>query len=442
MIGKGLNLDQAPPLDLPMRYFLTAPLFGMGAGLLLMVEGAILLESPWAPHTVALTHLLTLGVISMVMVGALYQIIPVVVGSPFLQVAPGKGVHAGLTLGVLLLEGGLLLGQRPWTWLAMGVLGGAFVIFLGQLALALARAPSHSVTSVSLIGAAVSLALVVGLGLLFVYQYAFGWLPLDRTALTGIHVIVAFGGWIGLLITGVGYAVIPMFYLSGGFSRIHPWLVLAFLVSGVASGIGVKAAGVRGGWALPPLVLLMVAACLFFTLVFFQLRSRKRRIVDTTLRFWRLGLFGAPLALAVLLLEPFFPLPRGLFLFGVIFLMGFALPIINGMLYKIVPFLVWLNRFSHLAGKVRVPFLNDIITPSQTLWQWRGYLLMAVLLMAGVVLGYDPLVRLAGLAMVISFGLLFRNILGAARMRPELPEAPPSDGARQDQEGESRLGDS
>jgi hypothetical protein len=35
----GLSLDQAPPIDIPARFFLTAPLFAIAAGLLLAWQG-------------------------------------------------------------------------------------------------------------------------------------------------------------------------------------------------------------------------------------------------------------------------------------------------------------------------------------------------------------------------------------------------------------------
>ena len=73
MNRKGLRLDQAPPLHLPLRFFLTAPLFGVGAGLLLAWKGAELLLTPWSFPTVGLVQLSTLGFLTTVMLGALDQ---------------------------------------------------------------------------------------------------------------------------------------------------------------------------------------------------------------------------------------------------------------------------------------------------------------------------------------------------------------------------------
>jgi len=52
---------------------------------------------------------------------------------------------------------------------------------------------------------------------------------------------------------------------------------------------------------------------------------------------------------------------------AVLFMLGFAMSLINGMLYKIVPFLVWFHLF---RGGVKrgVPNMKEII-PEQ--WMWR-----------------------------------------------------------------------
>jgi len=66
----GLSFEQAPPFSLPLRFFLTAPLFLLAAaGLIVLSPDA--LASRWTPQALALTHALTLGFLAMAMLGAL-----------------------------------------------------------------------------------------------------------------------------------------------------------------------------------------------------------------------------------------------------------------------------------------------------------------------------------------------------------------------------------
>ena len=72
----GLSLDQAPPISVVLRFFLGGSLFGIAAGLWLLVHG----ESALIPAASAgqiMTHLLTLGVMLSFMLGALFQMLPV-----------------------------------------------------------------------------------------------------------------------------------------------------------------------------------------------------------------------------------------------------------------------------------------------------------------------------------------------------------------------------
>ena len=54
--GPGLSHDDTPPFSAPLRFFLTAPLFGVVAGLTLLFGGEILV-SRWTPGALAITHL-------------------------------------------------------------------------------------------------------------------------------------------------------------------------------------------------------------------------------------------------------------------------------------------------------------------------------------------------------------------------------------------------
>ena len=48
-----LSFDQAPPISVPFRFFLTAPLFGIAAGLALLFGDGNALASRWEPLALA-----------------------------------------------------------------------------------------------------------------------------------------------------------------------------------------------------------------------------------------------------------------------------------------------------------------------------------------------------------------------------------------------------
>ena len=64
-----LQLTRSPPFSVPLRFFLTAPLFGIAAAALIAWGGGEALVGRWSPQVLAITHLLTLGFMAMVMIG-------------------------------------------------------------------------------------------------------------------------------------------------------------------------------------------------------------------------------------------------------------------------------------------------------------------------------------------------------------------------------------
>ena len=107
-----LSLEQAPPISVPFRFFLSAPLFLLLAALILLVSGPQALVSRWTPALLALTHLVTLGFLSMTMIGALMQMLPVVADSSMPQPRlVAWMVHIPLVAGTAMLASGLFFSQ-------------------------------------------------------------------------------------------------------------------------------------------------------------------------------------------------------------------------------------------------------------------------------------------------------------------------------------------
>src|SRR5512143_1102821 len=119
----GLSFEQAPAFSLPLRFFLTAPLFLLAAaGLLLLAPEA--LASRWTSQALALTHALTLGFLAMSMLGALMQMLPVVAGASL----PAPRLvswfsHAALAAGTIALMTGFLTARPAAFAIAVILLG-------------------------------------------------------------------------------------------------------------------------------------------------------------------------------------------------------------------------------------------------------------------------------------------------------------------------------
>lgn len=416
----GLSLEQAPPIFVPLRFFLTAPLFMLLAALLLLAVGPAVFASRWSPPLLALTHLFTLGFMAMVMMGALLQMLPVLAGSPVSQPRLVAGlVHSPLVGGVLLLGGGFLSGRPLLFQLAVVALASSFLVFIVAVARSLLRVSARNATVVAMRYAVAALAVTVTLGLTL--GSAFGWqLGLPLLSLTDLHAAWGLLGWVSLLMIGVAYQVVPMFQLTPAYPRpFTRWLVGGLFALLLLWSVGAW----FGGWfALPAVFGLMLGLVLFGAATLYLQTQGKRRRPDVSVQFWRVGMAAMLAAAALWSAGWFLPVLQNheaySVVLGILFIFGFAVSAINGMLYKIVPFLVWFHLFSRKDRKGGVPNMKEII-PDQAARRHLFLHLAALLLILAGVAWPAPMVYPAALALGLSAVLLGANLWGAYRVYRE-----------------------
>ena len=415
----GLSFEQAPPISVPFRFFLTAPLFGMAAGLLLLWQGPAALASRWTGVALALTHLIAVGFMLQAMCGALLQMLPVAAGANIWQ--PQRVTHlthAGLTVGTLLLLAGFLSEQALFFRIAvpfMTVSLGAFAVIV---LFGLFRTPAKGPTIVALRIAVFGLIVTLSLGATL--ATSFGWqLALPLTEITHVHAAWGLGGWSLLLVAGVGYLVVPMFQLTppypGWFTRGFSVALFFLLAAWSISWLPLQRPDALQA-ALACAAALLAAA---FAAVTLRLQGqRRRKVTEPTLLFWRLAMVCLILAAAGVVLQQLKPgegedYAGTPFLLGVLLMVGVFMPVISGMLYKIMPFLNWLHLQKIGKPGLVVPNMRQMIPEPRMTMQLRLHLAALLLLLGAVPLPW--LVYPGGLALIASCAWLEWNVVEAAR---------------------------
>lgn len=406
-----LSTEQAPPISLPLRFFAMAPLFLALAALLLALASSNPFAELRSPAQVAATHYITLGFMATVMLGAIQQLLPVVIGSPM----PATKWVAWFTFlpliaGALLLPAGFMLGKPELLNFSWPLLGLAFAIFIIASLTSLARATAQNATKTALFFSILSLAFAVTLGMLLARGYASG-LPLPFAKLATAHITMALGGWVLLLTIGVSYQVVPMFQLTPNYPKWLTTILAPAIFTTLLLNLALLLPEAAPRWArfIAEDIFWSLSSCFAVVTLWLQ-NQRRRRVPDAPLSFFRLGMSS-------LLLSALFSLAAQIFsanfdqlrtLSALSFLLGFALSMIQGMLYKVVPFLVWFHLFRGgiKAVKVGVPNMKEII-PEHLIWRhfwlqcgtlpaalaapwWKiaAYLTMTGLLLQGLLLGY------------------------------------------------------
>ncbi len=266
LVPEGLRTDQAPPLAI-LATLETLPPSGVlanVAGLLVAVSGANAVANRLLPGVLAGAHLATLGFLGSIMLGALYQMTPVVAGAPVPFVRLAHAVHAAWISGVAALVWGLLTGTPVFFRVAQGLLGAALIGFLVPLSVALARTPTKSDTVTGMRLAILGLCALGLLGLGLAEARASGHLVGGGDLVAWVTAHAALGGlvWVGGLVTAVSWHVVPMFYLT---DPLPAWSRRATLVAVALALVGVPAALATGasprGVALAALPAARIRAC-------------------------------------------------------------------------------------------------------------------------------------------------------------------------------------
>ena len=382
-----------------------------------MWHGPSILISRWTPATLALTHLITLGYLGLTMMGALFQLLPVLAPVQLSWARQmSNAVFGFLLAGASLLPVAFFLQAAYLFTLALVCLSGALVCLFIPMAYGIAVIPATpaaaTIRAVRLALLALGFAVVIGI----VLGTAFAWpqqssLPVHL--LTELHVLWAVPGWVGLLIIGVAFQVVPMFMVTPLYAPIFtrwlaPTLFLLLLGYCTARFTGWPAVAHWSG------VFIAIGYLAFATVSLILLARRTRPKADATTLFWRLAMVCGMGSAMAWLTSAAFDLVLTPIALGVLFIVGFAGSAVNGMLYKIVPFLLWYHAKEKAGMHHRSPSIKQLLVDASGRIQFCLHGCALMLLVAAALLP-DLLARPAGAALAISIGLLELNLIGAVR---------------------------
>lgn len=421
-----LSLSLTPPISVPLRFLFTAPLFGILAGVVFMVYGPEAMQSRWTPATLAATHMMTLGYISMVMIGALFQITPVLIGSPIPKphiLSPL--LHGLFVIGVLCLTTGLLLTKPPLLFIAIVCLGLAVSMFSVVVIYCLLRAPvNQEHTLFGLLLALIALLEALVLALWLAGSHARGVISTIATSWTSVHLGFGLIGWIGLTIMSMAFVVVPMFQVTPPYPQwikrtLPTILLLCLAIWAFVYSSPIVDNSLRD--ILHPILTSIIAlsVALFAVMTLYLQSKRHVDHWDVTVWFWRFSMLMLLCCILLwvtgLYIESLSSWNRYEYLLGMLYIIGFTVSAINGMLYKIVPFLIWLHLQQANIEFKPIPSMKEIIPQARE----RCHLVLhvsAVLLMICAVLNPRWFIYPAMSVFIVSTMHLYFNLVQAIRV--------------------------
>jgi len=359
-MAKNLATDMAPPFVLVAHYFIAGAIFYALSAFLLPfyaneINGYFLSSS-----IASLMHLYLLGFVMMVIFGAMYQLVPVVLEIPIFSKDFAYVQFYMFTSGILMFTFGLwdanYIQILPYGAMLMYI---SMLIFVTNIFLTYRNILRWDIVAKFIFVSNIFLTIGVTIGFIIALNLIYGY-GIDIITLVQMHIAATVFGYIIMTIMGVGMILLPMFSLSHGFKQTAIKVAFYAITIGlilflVGSMLGIYILKLSG-------ILLSIVA-IFFALyqmyLIFSTRIRKQN------DFWAKNMIAS----FVTLILSFFILVVGIItkneslyiLFGFTLFFGFFTFFIVGHIYKILPFLVWYQRYSPLVGKIKVPMLNEMI---------------------------------------------------------------------------------
>lgn len=352
-----ISQDFAPPFKLILPFFILGSIFYVVSVLFLFFiasENIVMLDT----KVLSFIHIFLLGFVMMIIFGAMAQLVPVV-----LEVGH-FGVELFYAIWPLLFIGAIMMAMGFLAYPTLLPFGGiivmiAIMIFIAEIFLTIRKVQKMTLVMSSVLIANIFLFIGIIFGLLMALGYA-GLIDVDINSLLRSHVFSVIGGYVVITIMGLSVVLLPMFGLSHGFSMKPLKNTMTIMSASVLFVIASSLSGVSFfeyiGYALG-----MIALLIYFSLVKTIYNTRARKEIDIYAKSLIFAYFSmlSSLGFGILYLlssyEPFLLSGAWLMFFG---FFGFA---ITGHMYKIVPFLVWFDKFSPLVGKQRVPMLAEML---------------------------------------------------------------------------------
>jgi hypothetical protein len=398
-----------------------------------------------APDTLVLVHLVAIGWLSLLMLGALFQFVPVLIAKPLYSDTLPLPTLALLVTGLAaLLTGFLQLGSSipgpsPSFPAAAVLLGCGVTLALWNLGRTLWPArplplPARFVaTGLLCAGAATALGIVFAL----VLGGVAGDPKLVNITAYGIpvHAIAGLAGWLTFTAIGVSYRLLAMFMLAPEGDTARSRAVLYFAAVALALAIlgGTAAICLGRGLNTVLIVAAVFGVCslgLYGIDVLHLYRARKRRTIELNARMAAVALanLGAVVLLAIaLIMLGQFEAQIGAVVFLATF--GWLTGLGLAKLYKIVAFLTWLECYGPVLGKVATPRVQDLVVETRaTKWFWlyfAGVWTATALLLLTAPAGFRASAALMFIA-TIGIGIELVRTRLMADVKPEMRQSYPT----------------
>lgn len=417
--------QNAPSPKVVIPHYVFGGLTWLAVTLLIVFNPEAFTQHFFNPELLSITHLLVLGWITMIIFGALYQLLPVIMevklySEPF-------AIASFIMLGM----GTILLAFAFWIFSFGAILfvGATFVVLAVVLFVANVLFTAHSSTKkiierTFIVTSAIWLLFTVLAGLTLAINQVYPFLKASQIELLKLHAHAGIVGWFMQLIIGVSSKLLPMFMVSHNVNTKKLTIAYYAINLGLIAGLVSLFFQIKFGVILSAIIIVPgIFSYLSFIYEAYTKRVKKQLDIGMKQTAFSFLILVVPFFLIFSLLFNFkflqnLTLPLSV-AYGSAIIIGFISSLVMGQTYKTLPFIVWLKVYRGRIGKLVLPLPKDLYSEKVASAQLWLFAIGFVLLLIGISASAITILLLGAFVLLLSTTLYNFNLFKIIFHKPK-----------------------
>ncbi len=404
-----IHIGRAPGNKAVLPFYATGAVAFLVLCIVMLCTPQSFTQHYFTPHLLTIVHIAALGWGTMIIFGAVHQLLPVICEQDLYSEKMAAASWYTLTLGIILLTWKFWNLDTGWVMITGGsLIVLSVVLFVINVLKTTAIFRKFTTQKLFIISSALWLLFTVSVGLLLAVNLGLT-SPIFRVShleILKLHAHMGIAGWFLQLIAGVSTKLVPMFLL--GKSDKEHLLKKAFIFQ----NLGLILFLLDGYFFAVTGRVLIYAAIVLAGIIFWLLylydvfRNRLRKRIELLMKHTFLSFLSLILAVLLIPVVYYSDGYRWTMVYGTLIFLGWITNIILGKTFKTLPFIIWNNQYKHLSGKAKIPLPKDLFSEKLTIWQFRLFIAAFLVFALGLALQQLTVIRI-GLVLWLAVAVIY-----------------------------------
>ncbi len=419
-MNSGLSTKNAPSASVVLPHYVYSAIAFLAAAILMYFSADNLSTSFIGPKILGLAHIVVLGWITMVIFGALYQLIPVVMEVKLHNENSTYFSFGMLGIGTIILVTGFW--QTYTSPTTFNIIGGSMIVlaiiaFVINVLLTARKSTVKTTQNNFIIASVFWLLFTVLLGIFILLNNKFGFISISPIELLKTHAAAGIIGWFMMLVIGVASTLLPMFFIVHNLNKKFINASFYFTNGGLIALIISLLFGISEWVNMAATISIIIGIFLFarYNYDAYARRLRKKLDVGMKLSVASFILLAISIISGILMMVSVYFMPQFIvslsIIFGFSLLMGFLTSLILGQMYKTLPFIVWLAKYQDKVGKFKTPLPADLYSEKVAKGHYYSFVIGSILALIGIFLSIPVIIKIASIAYIVTAILYLYNIM-------------------------------